>query len=168
MIEQQLAAKQGYAVDAFYDAVKRTLERIVTTQMDAIRRAASLVADAVQRDGIVYAFGSGHSQSVAIELYYRAGGMTCFDVIYDRTFGRAERLPGYASVLLDAYPVHARDLLIVISNSGRNALPVELAMAAQKLGSVVVMQDRRVEGIFTSIDALHVLSNVLRRTVDAR
>jgi acetoin utilization protein AcuB len=41
-------------------------------------------------------------------------------------------------------------------------------MAAQKLGSVIVMQDRRVEGIFTSIDALSVLSSVLRRTVDAR
>lgn len=41
-------------------------------------------------------------------------------------------------------------------------------MAAQKLGSVVVMQDHRVEGIFTSIDALSVLSSVLRRTVDAR
>lgn len=41
-------------------------------------------------------------------------------------------------------------------------------MAAQKLGSVVVMQDRRVEGIFTSIDALHVLSSVLRRAVDTR
>lgn len=41
-------------------------------------------------------------------------------------------------------------------------------MAARKLGSVVVVQDRRVEGIFTSIDALIVLSSVLRRTVDAR
>jgi acetoin utilization protein AcuB len=39
-------------------------------------------------------------------------------------------------------------------------------MAAHKLGSVVVMQDRRVEGIFTSIDALQVLSNLLRRAVD--
>jgi acetoin utilization protein AcuB len=41
-------------------------------------------------------------------------------------------------------------------------------MAAHKLGSAVVMQDQRVEGIFTSIDALHVLAHVLRRTVDAR
>lgn len=38
-------------------------------------------------------------------------------------------------------------------------------MAAGKLGSAVVMQDQRVEGIFTSIDALQVLSHVLRRTV---
>jgi acetoin utilization protein AcuB len=39
-------------------------------------------------------------------------------------------------------------------------------MAAGKLGSAVVMQDQRVEGIFTSIDALQVLSHILRRTVD--
>ena len=41
-------------------------------------------------------------------------------------------------------------------------------MAADKLGSAVVMQDQRVEGIFTSIDALQVLSHVLRRAVDPR
>ena len=41
-------------------------------------------------------------------------------------------------------------------------------MAAGKLGSAVVMQDHSVEGIFTSIDALQVLSHLLRRTVDPR
>ena len=41
-------------------------------------------------------------------------------------------------------------------------------MAAAKLGSAVVMQDQSVEGIFTSIDALQVLSHVLRRAVDPR
>ena len=41
-------------------------------------------------------------------------------------------------------------------------------MAARKLGSVVVMSEpHRVEGIFTSVDALEVLANLLRRTVDA-
>mgnify|MGYP000470447692 CR=1 FL=1 len=39
-------------------------------------------------------------------------------------------------------------------------------MAAHKLGSVVVMSGDRVDGIFTSIDALQVLSTVLRRAVD--
>lgn len=41
-------------------------------------------------------------------------------------------------------------------------------MADEKIGSAVVMADHRVEGIFTSIDALQVLATVLRRTVDAR
>jgi len=41
-------------------------------------------------------------------------------------------------------------------------------MAELKIGSVIVMEGNRVEGIFTSIDALQVLSSVLRRTVDVR
>jgi acetoin utilization protein AcuB len=41
-------------------------------------------------------------------------------------------------------------------------------MAAGKLGSAIVMRDQAVEGIFTSIDALQVLSHVLRRSVDPR
>jgi acetoin utilization protein AcuB len=39
-------------------------------------------------------------------------------------------------------------------------------MSDQKIGSVIVMNDARVEGIFTSIDALQVLAAVLRRTID--
>lgn len=39
-------------------------------------------------------------------------------------------------------------------------------MSDQKIGSVIVMDDARVEGIFTSIDALQVLASLLRRTVD--
>jgi acetoin utilization protein AcuB len=41
-------------------------------------------------------------------------------------------------------------------------------MAAHKLGSIVVMTGDRVDGIFTSIDALYVLASVLRRAVDPR
>jgi uncharacterized phosphosugar-binding protein len=92
----------------------------------------------VERDRIVYAFGSGHSQSVAIEFYYRAGGLARFDVIQEKTFGRAERLPGYAAVLLDGYPAGAGDLMIVISNSGRNPLPVEMAEEARRRGMPVI------------------------------
>jgi uncharacterized phosphosugar-binding protein len=106
--------------------------------MEALQTAATLLARTVERGGLVYAIGSGHSQSVAIEFYYRAGGLACCDVIHEKTFGRAERLPGYASVLLDSYPVSSGDLLIVISNSGRNPLPVEMAQLARERGMGVV------------------------------
>jgi acetoin utilization protein AcuB len=57
---------------------------------------------------------------------------------------------------------------VYVAAPGDEVAAVVERMAAQKLGSVVVMDGDRVEGIFTSIDALQVLSNVLRRTIDPR
>jgi uncharacterized phosphosugar-binding protein len=122
----------------FAAKTRQILDRIQTTQLGAIEQSARLMADTVQRDGIIYTFGSGHSHATAMEFYYRAGGLACCDIIHDKTFGRAERLSGYAAPLLDAYPVRAGDLLIVISNSGRNPLPVEMAMHAREHGLKVV------------------------------
>jgi uncharacterized phosphosugar-binding protein len=116
----------------YHDHVRQVLGRIIDSQMCALERAAGMVADTVRHDGLVYTLGSGHSLLVAAELYFRAGGLANFDVLHDKTFGRAERLPGYAKVLLDSYPVGGCDLLIIVSNSGRNCLPVELALEARK------------------------------------
>ncbi len=126
------------AVAEYSRQVERVLGLIFQSQANAIGKAACLVADVVERGGIVYTFGSGHSLSIAIELYYRAGGMACFDVVHDKTFGRAERLSGYAAVLLDSYPISQKDMLIVVSNSGRNPLPVEMALEARKRGLLTV------------------------------
>jgi uncharacterized phosphosugar-binding protein len=133
--------KQELGLDAVHrygQNAAALLQTIMETQNHPIERAALLVADVVERDGIVYALGSGHSLLVAAEFYYRAGGLVCFDVIHDKTFGRAERLPGYAAVLLASYPITSNDLLIMISNSGRNALPVEMACEARRLNITTI------------------------------
>jgi uncharacterized phosphosugar-binding protein len=134
---QPTAATRDIA-SCFSGKIHAILNRIVDTQMEALQAAATLMAKTIEKGGLVYAFGSGHSQSVAIEFYYRAGGLARCDVIHEKTFGRAERLPGYAAVLLDSYPVTSGDLMIVISNSGRNPLPVEMAQAAHERGMAVV------------------------------
>jgi len=134
---QQANDNREFALD-FMQGAQGVLSRIAETQQAVLEQAAKLMADTIEKGGLIYAFGSGHSQSVANEFYYRAGGLACCDVIHEKTFGLSERLPGYAALILDTYPVRAGDLMVVISNSGRNALPVEMAMCARERKMKVV------------------------------
>lgn len=55
------------------------------------------------------------------------------------TLGSAlERVDGLASAVLATSPLRAGDALVIISLSGRNALPVEMAMKAGELGVRVI------------------------------
>jgi uncharacterized phosphosugar-binding protein len=49
-----------------------------------------------------------------------------------------ERLAGLADVLLQVHPVAAGDVVLVVSNSGLNAVPVEFAAGARARGATVV------------------------------
>ncbi len=123
-----------HPVSRYRQILNRTYARIADTQMHALTMAGKWVADRIAAGNLIYTLGSGHSLLIATELYYRAGGLANFDVIHDKTFGRAERLPGYAKVLLETYPISANDLLILVSNSGRNELTVEMALEARERG----------------------------------
>ncbi|MGD0575739.1 MAG: SIS domain-containing protein [Anaerolineales bacterium] len=128
-------------------AMQSLLQRIVQTQMGAIEHAARIVADAVAGDGIVYTFGTGHSHVVAEDVAYRAGGLAPVDAILEasltghqkvRQSEFMERVEGMARVIFEYYGVSSRDALVVISNSGRNAAPIEMAELAKKHGVPVV------------------------------
>jgi uncharacterized phosphosugar-binding protein len=49
-----------------------------------------------------------------------------------------ERLPGYAAVVLGKHNLEAGDVLLIASNSGRNAVPIEAALEARQLGLKVI------------------------------
>jgi uncharacterized phosphosugar-binding protein len=138
MLENHSTRTAGALTREYSGQIQAVLTRIVETQTESLETAADLMARTIQSNGLIYAFGSGHSQLVATEFYYRAGGLACCDIINEKTFGRAERLPGYASVVLDGYPISSQDLMIVISHSGRNPLPVEMAQIGQERGIKVI------------------------------
>ncbi len=154
------------ASDEFASAAIAVLDRIRQTQGENIARAAGIVADTVARDRIVYTFGSGHSALIATEFYYRAGGMASFDPIPDRSFGKAELLEGYAAALLEAHPIGEGDALIVISNSGRNPLPIEMAHEARRrgvptIGITALDHSRQVDSRHSSGQKLYMVCDVV-------
>src|SRR6185312_17487531 len=50
-------------------------EELLTTQTDAIQRAAQVCARCIEDGGVIHTFGSGHSRAFAAELVHRAGGL---------------------------------------------------------------------------------------------
>lgn len=127
-----MAKYQEYQEKAF-----GLLRRISETQGEAIEAAADAIAKHVAANGILYILGSGHSLITALESSGRAGGLVPIDIIFDRTFGRIERLPGYAEYLLKDYDIDD-GIVVVVSNSGRNALPIEVAVEGKKRGAKVI------------------------------
>jgi len=99
------------------------------------------------RDRLVYVFGAGHSHLLAYEVFARAGGLAQMQPILDhgldfgsgaRRQGGFERLPGYARIVIQDYDIRPGDVMIVISNSGRNPAPVEMALEGKKRGATVI------------------------------
>ncbi|MGW0814268.1 SIS domain-containing protein [Streptomyces viridiviolaceus] len=133
----------------FLDAAIDLLQRIRDEEADTIEAAGTLLADTVERGGRLFAFGAGHSSLAAQDVVYRAGGLALMNLlavpgvvgvdVMPATLGSAlERVDGLASAVLDSSPVRAGDALVIISLSGRNALPVEMAMNARALGVKVI------------------------------
>ena len=133
--------------ERYFGLAVEALRRIESTEAEAIDAAASLCAEAIAGDHLVFTFGTGHSSLLASEGLFRAGGLACVSAMLESpvTFepgGVAssffERSRGYAPLLLARYGASAGDVLVVFSNSGVNALPVEVAIEARTLGVQVV------------------------------
>ncbi|MER6688036.1 SIS domain-containing protein [Streptomyces minutiscleroticus] len=133
----------------FFDAAIALLRRVRDEEGDAIAAAGTLVADTVAAGGRLFAFGAGHSSLAAQDVVYRAGGLALMNLltvpgttgvdVLPATLGSAlERVDGLATAVLDSSPARAGDLLVIVSLSGRNALPVEMARHARELGLKVV------------------------------
>jgi uncharacterized phosphosugar-binding protein len=133
----------------FFDAAIGLLERVRDEEAGRITEAAGMIADAVAAGNRLFAFGAGHSSLPAMDVVYRAGGLALMNFlavpgtagidVMPATLGSAlERVDGLAGAVLDSSPAAAGDVLVVISLSGRNALPVEMAMNARAVGLKVI------------------------------
>lgn len=129
------------------DAFQQVIDQINNTQQDNIKEAAKISADAFVRGNKVFVTGSGHSHTFSEELYGRAGGLafivpimtgelTLVEHPTKSTF--IERLPGYAAILVELYRIQEGDVVLIASNSGRNAYPVEMALNAKERGAKVI------------------------------
>ncbi len=135
------------AYDSYVRVIGEQTHRIATTQREAIERAGGWVAEGLARQRFLFAFGTGHSHMIAEEIFYRAGGLVRAIpmleeplMLHERAADSTskEREAGYAERILARYPVGEGDVVVIASNGGRNAVPIELALGSKARGAKTV------------------------------
>jgi uncharacterized phosphosugar-binding protein len=123
------------------------LARVELDNADVLDQVADKMLAVIEDDGLIYVGGTGHSIALMLESFYRAGGLACVQPLYHPAFlplhggidsTLAEKTSGFAQILVGRYAPSARDIAFVFSNSGGNAVPVELAEELKKCGTPVV------------------------------
>ncbi len=131
----------------YRDQVLRILDAVLDAQADTLDAVRDAVATALAADHLVYVAGSGHSHLLAEEVFYRAGGIAAAQAILDPDLmlhlgahrsTLMERETGRAEKVLAGYPVGPGDVVFIASNSGRNAYPIEMALAAKARGATTI------------------------------
>ncbi len=126
----------------YFARANELLARAWETNAPVIAQLAPIVGASIAQGGVVHTFGSGHSEVIAREIIGRAGGLVCVTGIVDPTSGFIENLPGYGAKLVERYDRQYQllpgEVLIVISNSGKNTSPIDVALYAKQKGLTVV------------------------------
>ncbi|GAA0356481.1 SIS domain-containing protein [Bacillus horti] len=134
-------------IKEYFNHIHTGLETILKEEAEKIKEAAQTIAQTVANKGLIYVFGCGHSHMIAEEIFYRAGGLAPVNPIFTESLmlhegavrsSTLEKMAGYGEHVLNEHRLSSADILIVVSTSGRNPVPIDVAITAQKAGCFVV------------------------------
>ncbi|MFC4536942.1 sugar isomerase domain-containing protein [Sphaerisporangium dianthi] len=136
---------------AYVQKVERLVREVATSQERAVGDAAALLCACLRGDGVIQAFGSGHSEAIAMEIAGRAGGLVPTNRLALRDLvlhggeppsllgsPELERDPSIARRIYELAPIRPQDAFVMISSSGVNGSVVELASIVKERGHRLV------------------------------
>lgn len=140
-----------FGMEFFWQEALAVARRVHETQADAIRQAGKLFADCIEKDGVIQAYGTGHSRAFSMELAGRAGGLVPVNRIdlldlalranwpLERVVSpEIERDLEAGQAILSCYRIEPQDVFIIASNSGVNVAIVEVALRAKEHGHTLI------------------------------
>lgn len=134
----EIRGKMNYT-NRYLEVVNEMYDQIVREESENIKRIAEMLSKSIVEGHIAHIFGTGHSEMVCKEVFTRAGNLSCFRIIgMNFKLEKFERLDGMAKIILDNYLIETGELVFVISSSGINSLPIEVAMHSKEKGANVI------------------------------
>lgn len=149
------------AIEKYYSRISDILTGVFREERDAMEKAAVALSEANKHSHSIFAFGCNHAGLITQELFYRTGGMVTInlvrapgmmlDVSPITMSSELERIPGYGKIIFDSLKTREKDVMIIHSVSGRNAVTVDMAAAASKKGlTVIVITNMNTASMVTS------------------
>jgi uncharacterized phosphosugar-binding protein len=125
-----------------------TLLQALRTQLPHIETAAELIAQAVADGHTFYAWGGPHSSLPVQDIFWRAGVSLLVNAVLTpglsledgpiRITSAIERAEGLGTAFFTEIGAEPGDVILLVSTSGRNAFPIEMAVAAKEAGLKVI------------------------------
>lgn len=122
----------------YMDLMKNLVADLEKSQRENILKAGEIIAESIMNGGIMQTFGSGHSYANAIEIAGRAGGLIPAKAIVEPAMGDYERIEGVGEAFISKSDLRKEDCLVIISNSGRNPLIIEISEKAKEVGMKII------------------------------
>jgi uncharacterized phosphosugar-binding protein len=134
--------------EKYFDKAFELLQRLQDTQLEHIEQAAELIAQAVADGHTLYVWGGPHSSLPMQDIFWRAGGLALVNPVFTPGLSLEvgpiyltsflERVEGAGREFFSQIGAEPGDVIILISTSGRNAFPIEMAMSAKETGLKVI------------------------------
>lgn len=121
-----------------FPTVRELIDQVEKTQGANIEAASQAMAACIEKGGIIQAYGAGHSNAGALELTHRAGGFIPTKNIKEPAGGAYEGIEGVGTSFMKKVDVRENDVVCIISNSGRNPLPIDMALGCKKKGATII------------------------------
>ena len=139
--------------------VQQSLDSILNKQEGKLSRAARLLANTIEQDGVIYLFGCEHSALMAEDNFNRVGGLGCIcpisvpeSILHEFTEKGSEKLEELANEILIRYPLEESDTIIIFSVSGIHELPIEIARLTKKMQTKVICVS---SSAYANVDSFH-------------
>ncbi|MBA4601452.1 SIS domain-containing protein [Thermoactinomyces mirandus] len=131
----------------YFNKIEERLNLVLQNELDNLNKAAEMVAKSIINGGIIQLFGCGHSHILTEEVFYRAGGLVPINPILIEPLmlhegalrsSQLERKNDYAKSFMENQNITPDDTVVVLSTSGRNPVPVDVALYAKEKGAYVI------------------------------
>lgn len=131
----------------YVEQIRRSLDQIEEREAERIRQAARKTAETIMQGGVIHLFGCGHSHILTEEVFYRAGGLAPIHPILVEPLmlhegavrsSELERQNGLAASFMHNQDIRPGEVMIVLSTSGRNPVPVDVVQIAKAKGAYTI------------------------------